>query len=505
MLVWAGQAGQMSVGGSFAPDSIADIALWLDANADLTITKDGSDLVSNWESRHSASTNFVQATATNQPLWEDDVYKGFPGVKFNGLDNFMTSTGLNMPDANGLTLVFVMAKSFSSSASRGLFTGGTTNTIGMIYSNGGNGGARTFGTTGSLLASNNLNSAIDAIMHTAESGSQALYTGGNFDTAKATATDALAFSFDGTQHLGSNATGTAEFMDGYALEVIAYSRALSATERASLQSYVKNKYIVDDIFADVSKLVYATKAFSVNSEDGTPAGLTFSSDGTKAYVVGFSTGAVYQYTLSTAWDASTGTYASKSLDTTSEDIAPFSVEFAPDGDICYVTGNTSDAVYQYTLSTAWDISTASYASKSMDISSEAPTPVGISLSSDGTKAYVIGTTANKIFQYTLSTAWDISTGSYSGKSLTTTSQATSPAGLDFSPNGDIVFIGDFASDAVYQYTLSTAWDISTASYGGGTGSVSTQETDIRGLSIKPDGTTLFICGLATDNVRQYTL
>ena len=56
----------------------------------------------------------------------------------------------------------------------------------------------------------------------------------------------------------------------------------------------------------------------------------------------------------------------------------------------YVAGNTGDDVGQYSLSTAWDVSTASFDSVSLDVSSEDTTPNGLAFSSDGSKTLHYG-------------------------------------------------------------------------------------------------------------------
>ena len=104
----------------------------------------------------------------------------------------------------------------------------------------------------------------------------------------------------------------------------------------------------------------------------------------------------------------------------------------------------------------WDISNGSYASKSLSVSGQEGSPTGLAFSADGTKAYIIGTVFDTIYQYTLSTAWDISTGSYASKSLSVSGQDSSVMGLAFSADGTKVYIVGTVSDTIYQYTLSGA-------------------------------------------------
>ena len=59
---------------------------------------------------------------------------------------------------------------------------------------------------------------------------------------------------------------------------------------------------------------------------------------------------------------------------------------------------TGDAVYQYNLSTGFDISTATYA---QNIVVDDGTPTGLAFNNDGTKLFVVGNTGDNIYEYSL--------------------------------------------------------------------------------------------------------
>ncbi|GAI07100.1 unnamed protein product, partial [marine sediment metagenome] len=65
----------------------------------------------------------------------------------------------------------------------------------------------------------------------------------------------------------------------------------------------------------------------------------------------------------------------------------------------YIVGYVSKKVFQYTLTTAWDVSTASYSSIFKLVSDEASTPRGLAFSSDGEKMYVSNLSDLKVYQY----------------------------------------------------------------------------------------------------------
>ena len=256
---------------------------------------------------------------------------------------------------------------------------------------------------------------------------------------------------------------------------------------------------------DISTGSYSGKSLSVAAQETSAFGLTFSSDGTKAYVVGAINNTIYQYTLTTAWDISTGSYASKSLSVLAQQTSATGIAFSSDGTKAYISGSASDTIYQYTLTTAWDVSTGSYSGKSLSVAAQETSTFGLTFSSDGTKAYIVGTIADTIYQYTLTTAWDISTGSYASKSLSVAAQEVSPSGLAFSSDGTKAYIVGFSTDTIYQYTLTTAWDISTGSYASKSLSVTAQDTSSGGLSLSSDGTKAYVVGSQNDFIYQYNI
>ena len=205
---------------------------------------------------------------------------------------------------------------------------------------------------------------------------------------------------------------------------------------------------------DVSVASYASKNFDVSAQDTALRGIYFKEDGYTLYIVGSVSKKVFQYTLSTAWDVSTAIYASKSKNVSSEDTFPSAIFFKYDGSIMYLTGEGNKTIYQYTLSTSWDISTASYASKSFLVVTQDANPKGIYLKKDGSMIYVVGRNNAVIFQYSLSSQWDISTASYTSKSFSVSSQDTVPTDIFFRPDGKIMYVsGETTNDSIYQYTL----------------------------------------------------
>jgi hypothetical protein len=203
---------------------------------------------------------------------------------------------------------------------------------------------------------------------------------------------------------------------------------------------------------DLTSASYTDKTLSALSQTTSTTGCSISSDGTKFYVLDTPNETVFQYTLGTAWDLSTGSYASKSYSTSTQtlDLYTTGLAFSSDGTKCYVAARDGDVIFQYTLSTAWDISTASYASKSLDVAAVNGLH-GIGFNSDGTVCYVCLYADGVIKNYVLSTAWDISTGSY--LSTITIGSGYNITGVTVSSNGSHIIYTRYGSAYTRRLTV----------------------------------------------------
>jgi len=175
---------------------------------------------------------------------------------------------------------------------------------------------------------------------------------------------------------------------------------------------------------------------------------------------------------------------------------PFDVQLSSDGTSMYVLDGDMEKVYQYTLSTAWDVSTASYASKSYTASAQMTSCANMRFSDDGTKMYLMGPSGAvdaAVYQYTLSSAWDVSTASYASKTFNLTTQITNgPRGLCFADGGAKMYAGRGTTGIVYQYTLGTPWDLATVSYAAISEDLSARVgTNMIAIELTPDGTRVF--------------
>jgi hypothetical protein len=254
---------------------------------------------------------------------------------------------------------------------------------------------------------------------------------------------------------------------------------------------------------DLSTCSFDEVEFDIGDQDGTPVGIFFSSDGSKMYVLGDLNNFVYQYTLSTPWDVSSTSYDEVSFDVSSQEIYLETLCFNYDGSKMYIAGSDNESIYQYTLTTPWDLSTASYDESYFSLSDQSNDPKGFGFGSNGTKLYVPDQTSKSIYQYTLSISWDVSTASYDSVYFDFTE-----LGLTFL--GNVVFnsVGNrmhiISYDYVYQFELNENWNIGTINLPNNINWKVFYGNEARSFFIKPDGTKLYL-GYEDENIYQYTL
>lgn len=190
--------------------------------------------------------------------------------------------------------------------------------------------------------------------------------------------------------------------------------------------------------------------------------LCFSADGTKMYELVGSSDEIIEYSLSTAWDPSSATQTD-TLDISSHTIYGSGLFFKPDGTKFYVTTTGYD-IYEFQMNTAWDLTTAAFVDDYQNIVDDFELgegqPTGIFIGNEGTKLYV-GSVIIK--QYTLTTAWDISTATYDNQQLGSYNGVndsgyvgTSNANFWFKSDGFKVYVPttDGSSElAIAEYTM----------------------------------------------------
>jgi hypothetical protein len=256
-------------------------------------------------------------------------------------------------------------------------------------------------------------------------------------------------------------------------------------------------FVSNDVGFNIQNSTYDT-AYYVYAQERYPHALAFSADGTKMYTCGDHFNRVFQYSLSTAYDVSTASYANKYFSANSFTHGIF---WKPDGTKIYLPRATTDIIYEYSVSTAWDISSTLTQTATLDVSSKETNLGGTILNPTGTELYASGGSSDSVNQYSLSTAWDLSTASFT-QAYDVSAQQTSLASTAFNDDGTKMFITGTVPKSVFQYSLSTAYDVSTASYDNKSYDVSAQVLSPNTVVFNPTGSRMYFTGY-DGNVYQY--
>ena len=218
--------------------------------------------------------------------------------------------------------------------------------------------------------------------------------------------------------------------------------------------------------------------------EGHPRDLYFKPDGTKCYIVGSGVDDIHEVPLATAWDLQSAVVAnivdvdlagSSSIGGGGFEGSLYGIHIADDasdsstyGKKFFIIGSSRDEIQEYTATAAWDASTISTAATNrLYVGSQDGNPSALRFTPDGQTIYVLDGDNNatpRCRVWDLTTAWDLSTATYnSSKDITFSTVDRNARGLDFNSDGSVVYITT-TSNNVHQYSLSTAYDITTLSY-----------------------------------------
>ncbi len=261
---------------------------------------------------------------------------------------------------------------------------------------------------------------------------------------------------------------------------------------------------------DVQGATYEDKSLSLTQTN--PQDLVLNSDGTKMYLQdgGFNADSIYEFSLSTAYDISTATSTGNSFNLYSASFnsrSPQGLGISSDNTKLYSLDDDLNAIYQIDMSTASDLSTASYNSVALTgLDTDGAASVkGFFIGNNGTKLYAVDAVDDLVYQYTLSTAWDISTASYDSVTHDISSLNNNdpfPTDLRFKSDGTKFFVLEASGDSVYSFSLSTAWDVSTASLD--SGSLSIPYTNVVGFFIDSSGDKMYLLDNSAEVIYQYS-
>jgi sugar lactone lactonase YvrE len=95
-------------------------------------------------------------------------------------------------------------------------------------------------------------------------------------------------------------------------------------------------------------------------------------------------------------------------DLSANDPAPSSIIFNDDGTSMYMTGRANPNVWEYSLTRGYDLTDVN-ALRTLNTLGEEPLPEGITFNNNGSKLYSIGSDTGSVWEYDLTTNYDLNT------------------------------------------------------------------------------------------------
>jgi hypothetical protein len=251
-----------------------------------------------------------------------------------------------------------------------------------------------------------------------------------------------------------------------------------------------------------------TNVYSFNPEVANPPrSFDFNSDGSILYIQDWNNGIVYQYALSSNWNINTLNYSVLSKSVVAQNTRPTDLAFKSDDTKYYMLGNTN-IIYQYTVGTPGNISTATYDTVLFNFSGSwaGNTIVSFAFNDTGTKLYALSSTTETVREYSLGTPWDISTLVYGGVNLDISGEigVNTFQKITFTEDGIYMLVLD--SGVIYRYDLITPWDLSTASWSGLSWNITQEDpSGFYGIRARIGEGKLWVNGKSKLGVFQYNL
>ena len=268
-----------------------------------------------------------------------------------------------------------------------------------------------------------------------------------------------------------------------------------------------------------SPIAFAAVSGFVDSKQVTqrrPMGVAFNLDGTKMFVVGTVENKIFEFDLTTGFDVSTATKNSNVCNFVGLASDVVDIEFNSDGTKLFLVdqdqgADDEHAVDEFSLSTAYDVSTCTHVEEHFTDDFKL---VGIEFNHGGTKLFIYDMTGtDSIKQYSLNSPYNLSNPTLQKQSTGTSDETfqtieSQPMGFTFSSDGSKMFITGRAQDKVQEFNLSTPFDLSNVSKTG-IYSIATQIDSVGGISFSNDGLKMFVTDGSNDadkkDVNEYDL
>ncbi len=191
----------------------------------------------------------------------------------------------------------------------------------------------------------------------------------------------------------------------------------------------------------------------------------------------------------------------------------YGLTFNNDGTKMYTlrSGGTTDAVIEHILTSAYDISTATVNNtKIVHVSggNDSHVPTQVVFNNDGTKMFIVNHFGRRTVDYwSLSTAFDVSTATFDD-GYDIKGQEKRANSIAFNNDGTRMFIagvGDITQVRIHEYSLDIAFDLSSGTTHLNSEDLNSFHDHIDGVSFNYDGTKMYTIDGSEGKISQFKL
>lgn len=351
--------------------------------------------------------------------------------------------------------------------------------------------------------------------------SSAQYDASNLNTTPINS-HSISTDFDFVYGMTFNNDGSTAYVVGYS-NAVGFGSDTNKIAQYNLGTAYDISSVASNTILDITSHTSTAGAFGI-----IPTGISFNNDGSKMFVIGRGAGTfalLFEYPLSGGGTV----YNINDYDSTSieglflQDSGatflqnPESIAFNPSGSSFYTIIADDQTIYEYTVSTNFDITSTVTQTQSFSVNTEESNPKGMTFNSDGTALFVIGESTNQVHQYALSTAYSVNGTSFTQSSASISANDGSNNDVIFNNDGTKLFTVGDGNDTIYEYSITvispptpatvtprllyngpTSYDVSTITDSPSSNlAVSATISSNSGFVFNNDGTRMYIVGTLT--------
>ena len=278
-----------------------------------------------------------------------------------------------------------------------------------------------------------------------------------------------------------------------------------ATTSETMKTSTLQDVPLESVYWNVDYAYYNDNSLSTSAQSSSVGYISLSPDGTILMAASIG-GDVFQYNLSDPFNISSAVFETNYSNFLGVETSTSGLFVNPNGTKVFLVGYATDRVYEIDLSTGWDLSTAVYNSVNYTPSEVGAYPIALTFDSTGTKFY-LHSLKETAYQYNMTTAWDISTASYSGNNFAFGTYGGLGRGLYISQNTQYFYFLDDEYEIIYQFTINESGNIDTCVYDTNfsMNEVAHPSNSIRSMWFDDTGSIMYVAASGTSIVYEFPI